>query len=51
LSKMGKHRLPEFVEVSGQICEYGCFECHYKYGHKDECSTGKLANLICLETN
>jgi len=24
-----------------------CEKCHYKYGHKDECSTGKLANLIC----
>ena len=30
-----------------------CFDCHYKYGHKTgtECSTGNLANLICLETN
>lgn len=24
-----------------------CEECHYKYGHKDECSTGNLANIIC----
>ncbi len=24
-----------------------CIECHYKYGHKDECSTGKLAATIC----
>ena len=24
-----------------------CVECHYKYGHKDECSTGKIANVIC----
>jgi len=24
-----------------------CKECHYKYGHKDECSTGQLANKIC----
>ena len=30
--------------------DYGiacCKECHYKYGHKDECSTGKLANEQC----
>ncbi len=25
-----------------------CSECHYKYGHKDECSTGNLAKKICL---
>jgi len=24
-----------------------CEKCHYKYGHKDECSTGNLANKIC----
>jgi len=24
-----------------------CKECHYKYGHKDECSTGNLAQIIC----
>ena len=24
-----------------------CEKCHYKYGHKDECSTGKLAAKIC----
>ena len=26
-----------------------CEECHYKHGHKDECSTGKIANVICKE--
>lgn len=26
-----------------------CIECHYKYGHKDECSTGNLSKLICME--
>jgi len=25
-----------------------CKKCHYEYGHKDECSTGKLANTICI---
>ena len=24
-----------------------CSKCHYEKGHKDECSTGKLANTIC----
>jgi 5-methylcytosine-specific restriction endonuclease McrA len=24
-----------------------CKKCHYKYGHKDECSTGRLANVLC----
>jgi len=24
-----------------------CEKCHYKYGHKEECSTGNLANKIC----
>jgi hypothetical protein len=24
-----------------------CKECHYKYGHSDECSTGSLAARIC----
>jgi len=25
-----------------------CESCHYKHGHKDECSTGNLANKVCL---
>jgi hypothetical protein len=25
-----------------------CEKCHYKYGHKDECSTGQLANKECI---
>ncbi len=24
-----------------------CLDCHYKYGHKGECSTGNLSKLIC----
>ena len=24
-----------------------CKNCHYKYGHQNECSTGKLATIIC----
>jgi hypothetical protein len=30
--------------------DYGlacCEKCHHKYGHKDECSTGSLAYMIC----
>jgi len=30
--------------------DYGiscCKKCHYEKGHKDECSTGELSNLIC----
>jgi len=26
-----------------------CKECHYKYGHKDECSTGHLSNIVCTK--
>jgi len=25
-----------------------CKKCHYKYGHKDECSTGKISQTICI---
>lgn len=25
-----------------------CEVCHYKYGHQGECSTGHLANIICV---
>ena len=24
-----------------------CINCHYKYGHKSECSTGNLGKLVC----
>ncbi len=30
--------------------DYGiacCEKCHFKYGHKDECNTGQLANFVC----
>jgi 5-methylcytosine-specific restriction endonuclease McrA len=30
--------------------DYGvacCAKHHYKYAHKDECSTGNLANIVC----
>jgi len=25
-----------------------CEKCHYKYGHKDECGTGKIAQKVCV---
>jgi len=31
--------------------DYGiacCEKCHYEKGHKDECSTGNLANKVCI---
>ena len=31
--------------------DYGvacCTKCHYKFGHKDECSTGNLSNKECV---
>jgi len=24
-----------------------CVDCHFKYGHKGECSTGNLSKLVC----
>lgn len=31
--------------INGVAC---CKSCHYKFGHKDECSTGVLAAIICI---
>lgn len=31
--------------INGIAC---CSECHYKYGHKDECSTGNLSKVSCI---
>jgi len=28
-----------------------CQKCHYKYGHKEECSTGNLSKLVCERIN
>jgi len=45
------HIMPKRVEPemaldpdNGIAC---CVECHYKYGHNGECSTGNLANTFC----
>lgn len=52
-AKHAHHILPKKLEPfyaldpdNGIAC---CTECHYKYGHKDECSTGKLAHIKCDE--
>jgi hypothetical protein len=51
------HERPQKIEPfftldpdNGIAC---CEKCHYKYGHKTgtECSTGNLANKICLDSN
>jgi hypothetical protein len=31
-------------DLAWSVCKY----CHYKYGHKDECSTGNLSKIICI---
>ncbi|MHA1923810.1 MAG: HNH endonuclease [Candidatus Heimdallarchaeota archaeon] len=28
-----------------------CKQCHFRYAHRDNCSTGKLAKVLCQETN
>lgn len=45
------HERPKKLEPSlaldpdnGIAC---CKKCHYKYGHRDECSTGALASIVC----
>jgi len=45
------HERPQKLEPFFSLDpDYGwsvCSNCHYKYGHKDECSTGQLAAIIC----
>ena len=41
-------KLEPFFSLDPDFAWSCCKECHYKYGHKDECSTGKLASKICL---
>ena len=40
-------KLEPFFTLDPDLAISVCSECHYKYAHKDECSTGKLANKIC----
>ena len=39
-----KHRMSKFCSQSCACCE----ECHYKYGHVDECNTAVISNKICV---
>lgn len=40
-------KLEPFFALDPDLAWSCCKECHYKYGHKDECSTGNLAAKIC----
>ena len=40
-------KLDPFFSLDPDYSISVCSECHYKYCHKDECSTGNLANKIC----
>ena len=41
-------KLEPFFALDPDLAWSVCKKCHYKYGHKDECSTGNLANKICI---
>jgi len=36
-----------FFALDPDYCVACCEKHHYKYGHKDECSTGNLAKIVC----
>ena len=40
-------KLEPFFSLDPDLAWSVCSKCHYKYGHKDECSTGILSNKIC----
>jgi hypothetical protein len=40
-------KLEPFFALDPDLAWSCCKKCHYKYGHKDECSTGNLANYLC----
>jgi len=41
-------KLEPFFALDPDFAWSCCEKCHYKYGHKDECSTGKIASISCL---
>jgi len=52
--KMAEHvhhikpkKLEPFFSLDPDYAVSVCSNCHYKYAHKDECSTGKIASIIC----
>jgi 5-methylcytosine-specific restriction endonuclease McrA len=40
-------KLEPFFALDPDLAWSVCKECHYKYGHKDDCSTGNLASKKC----
>ena len=40
-------KLEPFFSLDPDFGVACCKECHYKYGHRDECSTGVLSHTIC----
>ncbi len=41
-------KLEPFFALDPDFAWSCCEKCHYKYGHKDECSTGNLAYKNCI---
>ena len=40
-------KLEPFFALDPDCCVACCEKCHYKYAHKDKCSTGNLAKIVC----
>ena len=40
-------KLEPFFALDPDLAWSVCKDCHYKYGHKDECSTGNLSAIVC----
>lgn len=40
-------KLEPFFSLDPDLAWSVCSECHYKYGHNDECNTGNLSTIIC----
>lgn len=41
-------KLEPFFSLDPDYAWSVCKKCHYEKGHQDECSTGKLAKIICV---
>lgn len=42
-------KLEPFFALDPDLAWAVCSKCHYEKGHKDECSTGNIAAIICKE--
>jgi len=40
-------KLEPFFALDPDLAWSVCKKCHYKYGHKNECNTGNLSNIVC----